>query len=354
MEQTNNNKQSSNPAQCRNCEHPFTGEAKYCPSCGQKNRDGRASLMEIFGVFFSTVFNLESKFFTTMRDIFVPGKLTDFYFAGKRGRYFHPMRLFIVTFLFLVAAIGLQMSQDAKDDSADVIKTAEKTVWRYEFIEEVDSLSEIVATQFPGNQEVNVALDSLHIKLMADSLKNPELDSFRINLLTTSLKTTRRDYIELSPDEFIEKHNIESFWERLFVRQGIKLLKDNKSFISFLLSKSIWIMLAMMPFLGLLFKLLYIRRSRYYVEHLIFSFHIHSFAFILLTISILLHVFAGISWASGLSVLGVLVYAFFAMKRVYRQSFGKTFVKFTIVTIAYLFIFALFLMMGSLISVALF
>jgi len=158
-----------------------------------------------------------------------------------------------------VAAIGLQMSHDAKDDSADVVKTAEKTVWRYEFIEEVDSLSEIVATQFSGNQAVKVAFDSLHIKLIADSSKNPALDSFDINLLTTSTKITRRDYIELSPDEIIEKHNIESFWERLFVRQGTKLLKDNKSFISFLLSKSIWIMLAMMPFLALLFK--FVRRN---------------------------------------------------------------------------------------------
>lgn len=354
MEQTNYNKQSSNPTQCRNCEYSFTSEAKYCPACGQKNTDGKASLWEVLGVFFSTIFNLESKFFTTMRDIFVPGKLTHFYFVGKRGWHFHPMRLFIVTFLFLVAAIGLQISRDAKDDSIDAVETAEKTVWRYKFIEEVDSLSKIVVTEFPEDREVEVAFDSLHIRLMANSLKNPALDSFDINLLTTSTKITRRDYIELSPDKLIEKHNIESFWERLFVRQGTKLLKDNKSFISFLLSKSIWIMLAMMPFLGLLFKLLYIRRSRYYVEHLIFSFHIHSFAFILLTISILLNVFVGISWAMGLSILGVLVYTFFAMKRVYGQRFGKTFAKFTIVTVAYLFIFTLFLIMGSLISVALF
>jgi len=48
------------------------------------------------------------------------------------------------------------------------------------------------------------------------------------------------------------------------------------------------------------------------------------------------------------------VYAFLAMKRVYEQSFGKTFTKFIIVMFAYVFIFALFLIIGSLISVALF
>ena len=290
-----------------------------------------------------------------MRDIFIPGKLTRLYFEGKRGQHFHPMRLFIVTFLFLIAAMGLQISREMNDQSPNFFEKEEKALTKLKFIEETDSLSDVIATQFSDNQTVKTAFDSLQSALLANSKKTLQpYDSIDIILVFNTAKISERDFIELTPDELVEQYNIEGYWEALFVRQGIKLMKDNKAFTSFLLGKSIWIMLAMMPFLALLFKLLYIRRSRYYVEHLIFSFHIHSFAFILLTISTLLEIFTGISQIFGWSTLLIMLYTFFAMKKVYGQSLGKTFAKFIIITIVYLFIFALFLLMGVAISAALF
>jgi len=90
---------------CGNCQSPID-DANYCASCGQKNTDGRIGFGEFFSVLFSTVFNLESKFFKTIREIFIPGKLTNEWFKGRHKPYFHPVRLFIVTALLLIAALS--------------------------------------------------------------------------------------------------------------------------------------------------------------------------------------------------------------------------------------------------------
>ena len=96
----------TNKLNCGNCAHPISEAAKFCSNCGQKNTDGRISISSFFSVFFSTVFNLESKFFQSISHIFIPGKLTLEYFKGKHKRYFHPVRFFIVSALLLLASIS--------------------------------------------------------------------------------------------------------------------------------------------------------------------------------------------------------------------------------------------------------
>jgi ABC-type multidrug transport system permease subunit len=83
-------------------------------------------------------------------------------------------------------------------------------------------------------------------------------------------------------------------------------------------------------------KLLYIRRKRYYVEHLIFGFHFHAFAFIILGI-IALAYFEIPEWLLGILIFTIFAYLFLAMKRFYQQGIFKTFVKFCAVILGYLF-----------------
>jgi hypothetical protein len=97
-------------------------------------------------------------------------------------------------------------------------------------------------------------------------------------------------------------------------------------------------MFVMLPVFALLLKLLYLRRQRYYVGHLIFALNYHSFAFL---------VFLGTTLASALlpaTIGGVInallilylhVYLFLAMYRVYNESWGKTLLKFFVLYICY-------------------
>ena len=96
-----------------------------------------------------------------------------------------------------------------------------------------------------------------------------------------NFKVSNEDYLNLSASELVDKYKVEGYLERFVFRQKIKFFKDSDNFGSFVLGNSLWIILLMMPFLALLLKILYIRHDYYYVEHLVFSFHTHSFTFLL-------------------------------------------------------------------------
>jgi len=342
---------------CANCHYPL-GKTKYCAHCGQKNTDGRISIGEFFSVFFSTVFNLESKFFQTMRDIFRPGKLTNEWFKGRHKPYFHPVRLFIVSALLLIAAIGLQMTEDTMS-FANVHNRAEKSTYKKWFLADMDSLSRQTLEKFPDQASLKPAFDTLYKTMIGkDSLRKDSvrMDDFVVigGIDNIDQRVSNEDFINLSPEELLEKYKVEGFLKRLLFKQKLKLFKDKGNFAPFLLGNSLWIVLLMMPFLALILKLLYIRHDYYYVEHLIFSFHTHSFAFILFAIISLIVVPTDIGWLIGIGFLILFFYLYKSLRKVYGQNRWKTLLKLIFVNSVYLFMAFGFLILGLLASMALF
>jgi hypothetical protein len=102
-------------------------------------------------------------------------------------------------------------------------------------------------------------------------------------------------------------------------------------------------MFVFLPLLAFVNLLLYAFRRRKYVEHLLFYTHYHAFAFLLLTLQMLVLFVLG--WLPGLSVVASLVtlasviYLFVAlyksMKQVYRQSALLTSLKYVVVLMTY-------------------
>ncbi|MEM1053985.1 MAG: DUF3667 domain-containing protein [Bacteroidota bacterium] len=98
----------SSPDLCAACRHPLTGE--FCSACGERrarpeDESFRHFLVEAVGVFTSA----DSKLWRSFRALFVPGKLTAEHFAGRRGLYLHPVRLFLilnVVFFFALSSAG--------------------------------------------------------------------------------------------------------------------------------------------------------------------------------------------------------------------------------------------------------
>jgi len=88
-------------------------------------------------------------------------------------------------------------------------------------------------------------------------------------------------------------------------------------------------MFFLLPLVALILKLLYIRRKKYYIDHLIFSVHVHSFVFILLILAALIHIAGSRSEVINALVFFIsLFYLFVALKRVYQQGYFKTMFKF--------------------------
>jgi hypothetical protein len=86
-------------------------------------------------------------------------------------------------------------------------------------------------------------------------------------------------------------------------------------------------MFALVPFFALVFWLLYVRRRRFLIEHLVFALHFHTFAFLLATILIAGRAILLPSIPGAAFFLPAAVYLLVAMKQVYAQGWLKTGIK---------------------------
>ncbi|MEL6276175.1 MAG: hypothetical protein AAFU03_13830, partial [Bacteroidota bacterium] len=162
------------------------------------------------------------------------------------------------------------------------------------------------------------------------------------------------DVYTLSTEELLDKYEIEGTFNRLQVGQIHKLNTAGGGSITYIAGQLIWGLLLLVPLISLVLKLLYVRRKKRYVEHLIFSLHVHSFAFILLIISM------GSLWWFGSGVLLWLaliifpIYLYLAMLWYYRQNWFKTLIKFFVTTILYMVVINFSLVISLLVSMAMF
>ena len=101
------------------------------------------------------------------------------------------------------------------------------------------------------------------------------------------------------------------------------------------LAKSI---ILLVPVFALLLLALY--RGRRYVAHLVFSLHLHSFAFLALVVGLVIDLAVSASGESrpgnGLAVLVIAVYSFLALRRVYGQGRFLTVMKMVFLLFGYL------------------
>jgi hypothetical protein len=132
---------------------------KFCPNCGQKPTDGKVSLHDLFHEFVHTLFHLDGKFFTTLRHIFVPGKLTVEFFKGHHKRYAHPVQLFLVLgaimFGFVTSALSKAEKQIEKENKRRALNIEKR-----QMIRDLDSMSRVLAPQY-GGRATQSAYDSL-------------------------------------------------------------------------------------------------------------------------------------------------------------------------------------------------
>jgi hypothetical protein len=344
---------------CLNCHYPLSDKAIYCHKCSQKVTDGRVTFSEMVSEFFGAVFNFDSRFFQTIAALFVPGKLTTEYFKGRHRRFVHPLRVFLVMTLALVAVITLNVN-DSLGDSFEFGTSLEKRkerVVRYEMLQEMDSLKQQTAAEF-NNLQVTAGLDTLFDKMMhgQKTMKKDSVDLDAINFSDKDkLRVATDDLLNLTVKEILDKYEVEGYWKRLDTAQEIRLLQDNQNFGLFLLRNVSWMMFFMMPFLALILKLLYIRRQYYYVEHLIFSFHTHAFVFLVYILMLLSDKYeVADDWSVQIGIIAICGYLYWAMYRVYQQGWFKTLLKYIVVGIFYFFILLVASLATLLVSFALF
>ena len=323
---------------CSNCHAPLMKEAAFCHTCGQKNITSRLTVKELFAQIFDNVFNLDSKIFRTLGAVFIPGKLTNAFLSGQRQKYYHPIRLFLVLIVISLASLNYQGDMSSptniKKERIDKLKERKRLMGILE--EGIDSVSE------KNNQPaVLETLDSLSTIFYKNSGRR--VDSININ---SAMKITDdfdfnialEDFGKYSPKEIVEVYEVKGLYKRLMVQQKMKMIEESKGFIPFVMGKVAWVVFFVLLLLSLVFKLLYFKSDFLYLEHLIFGIHFISFSLIIMSI-LTLFSWGMIEELVPFILISMAIYLFIAMRRVYKQSYFITSLKFILVLICYFFSF---------------
>jgi hypothetical protein len=117
-----------------------------------------------------------------------------------------------------------------------------------------------------------------------------------------------------------------------------------KLFLDTLRSNIPVMMLCCIPLFAFVLKILYIRKGRFYVEHLVYALHVHTFLYVAVVITALgamaanrtLPALSG--WIIGLMSCAIFVQIFLSIRRVYGQGWFFTTLKFVLGGIVYLVI----------------
>lgn len=301
---------------CLNCGEQLDSNENYCPNCGQENSDKKLPLGAFLKDFFSNYLSFDTILFKTLNPfIFRPGKLTKAFNEGKRRRYINPIRLYLIFSLFYFFMISLTVPKDF-----------------------IDNALKDYINKKPVLDSVNVnTLDSAGVQQLINKVKiNEGLEKEDSLNRWATLKYWASD--ESLTDEEFEANlqkvggNIEQIptaYKRSFIL--------NSSMFTYQAVRNLPIMMFFfLPVFAFILYLLFMKK-RYYIEHLIHGLHLHAFAYFIYGLAILLLSLFSLAdeWIVFLSFIWVSLYTLFSIKRLYQNSWGKSFVKFAILGFFY-------------------
>lgn len=349
--------------QCRNCFQTQKEAFDFCPNCGQKNTDGKITFGEIRTEFMDAVFNIESRTWQTLKALFVPGKLTLEYFEGRHRSYVHPLRLLLVTSLLVILAMSFHDVQSYTNHSFVIKDELLKSYEHQRVTKILRNAKKLTNREFSDSTSIQ-ATDTL-MRIYYDSLRqlrhrfsgryrdSVDLSHYLDFYGDARDMVSKHDFFTMSEEELTNHYQIKGAFNRMLFQQKAKYIKDESVLATSMLGLTTWAILLMMPCLAMILYLLYIKHPYYYIEHLIFSFHTHSFSFIIIAIMIA-GWFSFPGWLLWLLTLIMAIYLYLALLRVYKQKKGKTFMKFIVLNLIYLFLFIFFLFGTFLVSLLLF
>lgn len=342
---------------CKNCGTPHWDGERYCADCGQKIFTGPPTVWKLMTDFFENFFNVDNRIFRTLRDLAIPGKLTTHYLAGRQQPYLNPLRLFFISAVLMLGSAAIFTTASVKESFNKLAMESRLNGYRTVFKEEIQTAIDSIQRSFPG-EEALLATDSLQHLLNFDTEDSTTLVHFIYAgsgvFEPVQTELTTKDLYTLSPEKITDNCKIEGWWSRFQFQQLIRIKTMDSQGITLLFSQLVWGLLLIIPLCALMLKLFYIRSKRLFIEHTIFSLHVHTCLFLLLTLAFLLIHFYGIPHGLILAGVAITVYFPLALRRVYQQSWGKTLLKMLLLFLGYVFIVSICAIVSVVISVALF
>jgi ribosomal protein L32 len=335
---------------CENCGTALQGH--WCAQCGQPAIEYRRSFRYVVADLLNEFLNWDSKFFTTIALLILkPWRLTNEFLAGKRVRYVNPLRLYLLASILFFFAVNF----GSKGIHFDPSKLNAK--------DRAELESDLKDADLPP--EARKKLEAL----LRDSSPSPAPSPLTNQPSSSPAPTAPSDVASPQPAESAnEQRKYGKIGERPFVvfdggksstpferwiearakeKMGEKGTKMGL-FVSTLLSNLPYMMLCCIPLFAFVLKVLYIRRRIFYIDHLIYALHIHTFFYA----GVMLIVLATIGlnrvapgavagWLIALLWIAFVTQIFLSIRYVYRQGWFFSIFKFIFGGFVYLVVLVL-------------
>lgn len=365
---------------CENCGTELRGH--YCSSCGQAAIDYRRSFRHVIVDVLDSFLNWDSKFVRTIGLLlWRPGWLTNQFVDGRRVRFLHPLRLYLLVSIVFFLCAKLIPVNDAQTVKAEDLPPEARAHLEKKVAELREKQKDLPLLTFtsdekaPGvppvpsvppaetkppadQKEPIVPPPTLVPDAAAKEESVPEttatpseteslIDEIKNEVATGKKKKEPGPHIQFGHDKDGPKTPFEAWMEqRIKDRIGENGTKA-RLFVETLRSNLSTMMLFCVPLFAFILKILYIRQKRFYIEHLVYALNIHAFFYIAAILVVLISIGLN-SWIPGtpqvlltlLLCLLVFVQIFLSIRRVYRQGWFMTTFKFAFGGFVYLFVLA--------------
>ena len=385
---------------CENCHLPLNGP--FCANCGQEADSKLKYFWVVIMHLLDDIFSFDSRASRTLFPLLTrPAFLTNEYFAGRRVHYVPPLRLylfisiiFFLTLKFFIATdnnktitvsdkqalitqvkshikglqtekLAVEKKQEASNDVSDNISTLDADIAKFNVY-----LDDLNSDYSLGNNKQIIKLTRELLELEFDQIKEelPADEQARFDSLIASrlkakdgtqnnegIKIANNDDGTLSFDFLSDEKNkkVNAFAKELTEKAEKAFNTDTGPLIEQVIGKLPQLMFILLPLFAVLLKVMFIFSKRLYMEHLTVALHSHSFIFIAILLSEVLDVidayleptysslanFTG--FVAGVILLWIPVYLFLMQRKVYRQGYFFTLVKFSVIATIYSFMILL-------------
>jgi hypothetical protein len=331
---------------CLNCGADLEG--RFCHNCGQENLEMKESFGHMMRHAISDYFHFDDQFFSTLKPLlFKPGKLTVEYNTGHRASYLHPVKMYI----FISVVYFLVLFQTGGDNKMVKINASDKAGTKKE-LEQANAVldkkindpntGEATKTGLIAAKEAN---NEAIQKLSGDTTK-VHSDSSMFGVEVWKYKTY--DQFLAEQQKMPEKSRAGIF-KRMFTKNMIYYHQKYGSQAKEMVIENFKHMMPKMMFLilplfALILYITFIHDKKFYVEHMIYSFHLHCFFFLSIAILMLFGAVFSISdaimqWIDLLAFFYFVWYIYKSLKIVYHRGRGRTITKMLGMSFAYFFVF---------------
>ncbi|WP_129134866.1 DUF3667 domain-containing protein [Luteimonas sp. YGD11-2] len=370
---------------CENCGTWLQGG--YCHLCGQSAHNPTRHFGHAVEEIFESFWHLDGRVFRTLRDLFVPGRVANAYLAGHRVRYIAPLRLFVVltalTFFTAKLVMTPVISVDTDplpQDAASLAEGAgpaappraapeglEESFAALDSVAAVERerahlLRDLARDDAPralgfvfaeAQRRIDAAADARILELGAEptprATPSPEpADGSDAVAARPAATAADPDGADTGTAETVASGN--AFVDRT-MRNWERLARDPRAIAQFLFGAAPATLFVLVPLFAVLLRIAYFFTRRPYLEHVVIALYSH--AWLMLALLLVFCTSALGDWAGARvpvigTVLSALVFALvcwmplyllWMQRRVYRQAWWLTVLKYLAIGYVYAMLF---------------